>query len=624
MIIYSGTRAEFTQDVFANVIEEKVLAQLRSRAGHSVAQAEVRSWQNSLQYMNNALLGAGIPEDAGVAIEYKIPLTSKRVDFIVSGEDESRNETVVIVELKQWEAAEASCKDAVVETFVGGAKRELLHPSYQAWTYASLIRDFNATVQEDQIQLRPCAYLHNCISDDVINSEHYRQHTDLAPAFLKRDAGRLQDFLARHIRHGDRSRILYRIDNGKLKPSKNLADHLASLLQGNRDFKLVDDQKIVYETALALSAKAQIDKKQVLIVEGGPGTGKSVVAINLLVELTQRQRLAHYVTRNAAPRAVYESKLTGSFTKSHITNLFKGSGAYTEAPPNGMDVLIVDEAHRLNEKSGLYQNLGENQIKEIIEAARCSVFFIDEDQRVTLKDIGEKKEIRNWAERCGADVTELALESQFRCNGSDGYLAWVDHVLQIRQTANTTLEDIDYDFRVCDSPNELRRLIAERNYEINKARIVAGYCWDWKGKKDPSIHDVVIPEHEFAMRWNLASDSSLWAVAPNSVNEVGCIHTCQGLELDYVGVIIGEDFVIRDGVVVTDATRRSSQDRSIHGYKKMLKEKPERARELADRVIKNTYRTLMTRGQKGCYIYCVDEQTNDYIRQGLGPSVGQN
>lgn len=614
MIIYSGTRAQFTQDVFANVIEEKVLAQLRARAGHTVSQAEVRSWQNSLQYMNNALLGAGTPDDAGVAIEYRIPLTSKRVDFIVSGEDEARNETVVIVELKQWEVAEASPKDAIVETFVGGAKRELLHPSYQAWTYASLIRDFNETVQEDQIHLRPCAYLHNCVSDDVINADQYRAHTDLAPSFLKRDAKRLQEFLARHIRHGDRSRILYRIDNGKLKPSKNLADHLASLLQGNREFKLVDDQKIVYETALALSAEAQIGRKHVLIVEGGPGTGKSVVAINLLVELTQRERLAHYVTRNAAPRAVYESKLTGSFTKSHITNLFKGSGAYTEAPRNGMDVLIVDEAHRLNERSGLNQNLGENQVKEIIEAARCSVFFIDEDQRVTFKDIGEKKEIRAWAERCGADVTELALESQFRCNGSDGYLAWVDHVLQIRSTANTSLEDIDYDFRVCDSPNELRRLIAERNYQANKARLVAGYCWDWKGKKDPSVQDIVIPEHDFAMRWNLASDSGLWAVMPNSVNEVGCIHTCQGLELDYVGVIIGEDFVIRDGEALTDATERSSQDRSIHGYKKMLKEKPERAHYLAERVIKNTYRTLLTRGQKGCYVYSVDEETRTYFR----------
>jgi hypothetical protein len=353
-------------------------------------------------------------------------------------------------------------------------------------------------------------------------------------------------------------------------------------------------------------------------VEGGPGTGKSVVAINLLVELTRRGLLAHYVTRNAAPRAVYESKLTGTFTKTHITNLFKGSGSYTESPPDSMDVLIVDEAHRLNEKSGLYQNLGENQIKELVSTPLLAVFFIDEDQRVTLKDIGEKAAIRHWAQQCGAKVDELVLESQFRCNGADGYLAWVDSTLQISRTANETLEGITYDVRVCDSPNELRDLIVERNRVSNKARLVAGYCWDWKGKKNPEIYDVVIPEHGFAMRWNLDTDGSLWIVKPDSVKEVGCIHTCQGLELDYVGVIVGRDFMIRAGRAVTDATERSSQDRSIHGYRKMLKEDPARAGSLADRIIKNTYRTLMTRGQKGCYIYCVDPETNEYFKRWAG------
>ena len=279
-----------------------------------------------------------------------------------------------------------------------------------------------------------------------------------------------------------------------------------------------------------------------------------------------------------------------------------------------MDALIVDEAHRLNEKSGMFQNLGENQIKEIISTAGCSVFFIDEDQRVTLKDIGEKAEIRRWATQCGAEIRELTLESQFRCNGSNGYLAWVSSALQISKTANPTLKGIDYDFRVCDTPNELRELIVTKNQLANKARLVAGYCWDWKGKKKPEIRDITIPEHAFEMRWNLDHDGSLWILKPDSVNEVGCIHTCQGLELDYVGVIIGLDYIIRDGCVITDATKRSSQDRSVHGYKKMFKENPDNARALADSIIKNTYRTLMTRGQKGCYIYSVDDETNEYFR----------
>lgn len=615
MIVYSATRGQFTEDVFTNVIEGKILAAFERRLGHATSKREIESWKNSMQYMNNVLVGYGIPEDAGVAIEYKIPLTSKRVDFILTGCDADGNENAVIVELKQWSEVEATGKDAVVVTVINGARREVPHPSYQAWTYAALIRDFNDTVQEESIRLRPCAYLHNLKSDAAVNAPFYAEHTTRAPAFVREDVQQLGEFLRRYVRSGDRSRILYRIDHGKLKPSKSLIDHLVSLLEGNREFELIDDQKIVYETALHLAETARTGSKQVLIVEGGPGTGKSVVAINLLVELTRREMLAHYVTRNAAPREVFQSKLTGRFTKTHITNLFKGSGAYTESPPNSLDALIVDEAHRLNEKSGLYANLGENQIKEIIATAKCSIFFIDEDQRVTLRDIGRKAEIRAWAERLGARVHEMKLESQFRCNGSDGYLAWLDSTLGISSTANETLDGIDYDFRVCDSPNELYELIRERNVRSNKARLVAGYCWDWRSKKDPSAQDIVIPEHGFAMRWNLDDDGPLWLVKPGSIDQVGCIHTCQGLELEYVGVIIGPDLVVRNGHVITDATKRSRQDRSVHGFKKMLQTDPEAAKAAVDRIIKNTYRTLMTRGLKGCFVFCTDAETNEYFRQ---------
>ncbi|MFC1684999.1 DNA/RNA helicase domain-containing protein, partial [Pseudomonadota bacterium] len=318
---------------------------------------------------------------------------------------------------------------------------------------------------------------------------------------------------------------------------------------------------------------------------------------------------------------VYFSKLTNSFKQSHIKNLFKGSGAYTNCESNIFDALIVDEAHRLNEKSGLFQNLGENQIKEIISAAKFSVFFIDEDQRVTFKDIGEKEEIRGWANRIGATVHDLELSSQFRCNGSDGYLAWIDHALQIRETANETLEGIDYDFSVFDSPNHLRDAIFKKNRINNKARLVAGYCWDWVSKKNPSQKDITINEYDFSMRWNLASNGNLWIVEEESIAEIGCIHTCQGLELDYIGVIIGPDLIVRDGHVITDAAQRSKMDSSVKGYKKLLKEQPEQAKARADTIIKNTYRTLMTRGQKGCYLYCTDSETNAYFQAAIQSSL---
>lgn len=622
MLVYTSTKSGFSSDVISNNIEIKILDVFQRILGHSTSPSEIQSWRNSMLYMNNILNDKAIPDDAGVSIEYKVPLTNKRIDFILTGKDENKKDTAIIVELKQWTEAKVTEKDGLVSTYLGKGEQDTFHPSYQAWTYAALLEDFNETVRLDEIILKPCAYLHNCISGDAINHPFYAEHTKKAPAFLKQDAKKLGDFIKQYVKYGDADNIMYRIDHGKIKPSKSLADKLLSLLQGNQEFLMIDDQKIVYETALYLTKKSTASNKHVLIVEGGPGTGKSVVAINLLVAITNMEKTAQYVTKNAAPRTVYESKLTGTYTKSHITNLFKGSGAYVESEPNLFDALIVDEAHRLNAKSGMFQNLGENQIKEIIAATKCSVFFIDEDQRVTFKDIGDKNEIKTWASSAGATVHELALQSQFRCNGSNGYLAWVDNALQIRETANETLEGIDYEIRVCDSPSQLRDVIYGKNRANNKARLVAGYCWDWVSKSDnvAAKKDIVFPEHEFAMKWNLASDGNLWIVKPESVSEIGCIHTCQGLEIDYVGVIIGPDLIVRNGQIITDASKRARTDSSIKGYKQLLKNSPAEAKAKADLIIKNTYRTLMTRGAKGCYLYCTDPETNAWFTQLIAPA----
>ena len=618
MIVYHSDKTGFHRDLETGSMDQVLLDGFREAFGHGVATNEVRSWRNSLAQMGLVLRDPEIPADSGISIELQIPQTAKRIDFIVAGQDHVHTDRAVIVELKQWESAQATPLDGVVQTFVGGGNREVSHPSYQAWSYAQLLRNFNEAVYQGDIQLHPCAYLHNFIQPGTLDDPAYADWLEKAPLFLKGEVEKLRRFIKRWVRYGDRSRIIVRIDQGRIRPSKSLADSLARLMEGNQEFTLVDEQKVVLERALHLARTTPDDEKRVLIVHGGPGTGKSVVAINLLVQWLQEEEMTMYVTKNAAPRAVYESKLTGTMTKSEYSNLFTGSGSFTTAEANTFPLLVVDEAHRLNEKSGLYKNLGDNQVKELIHAARVTVFFLDEDQRVTLQDIGSRAEILEHADALGASVDEMELRSQFRCNGSNGYLAWLDHVLQIRESAHTRLDQLDYnyDFRVVPSPNELRALIERRNETEGPARLVAGYCWDWVSKKDPAAYDIHLPDHDFQMRWNLTTDGSLWLVKPDSINEIGCIHTAQGLELDYVGVIIGKDLVVRDGEVITQPEERARYDSSIRGYKKWLKEDPAQARSHARRIILNTYRTLMTRGLKGCYLYCVDEETQAYF-QGL-------
>lgn len=618
MIIYQASKSQFLDHALRDDIEDVVSRQYRSVTGHGVSPSEIQSWKQSLLEMAKVLVDDEIPGDAGVAIEYQLPQSSKRVDFVITGEDANACTKVIIVELKQWSESRRSEKDAIVWARRGGrtGEREGTHPSYQAWSYAAYLQDFNAAVQNGSMTLQPCAYLHNHPRDGEIDHPHYRAHLERAPLFLARERAKLQAFIREHVRHGDRKGALYAIENGRIRPSKLLIDSVAGLLQGKPEFVLIDDQKVAHESILEADARAA-QKKQVVIVQGGPGTGKSVIAINLLGALIARTRNVRYVSKNAAPRAVYEAKLTGTFTKTRISNLFCGSGAFVNSQANSYDTLIVDEAHRLNEKSGLYRNLGDNQVKELIRAARCTVFFVDNDQRVTLLDIGHTDELRRHALDLGAEVTELELSSQFRCNGSDGYLAWLDHTLDIRETANQTLGSAEYDFRVFDNPAELHSLVELKNRANNRSRVVAGYCWKWPSKRDPQAWDIELPQFDYRRRWNLDKDGSLWIVTPGSVEQVGCIHTCQGLELDYVGVIIGPDLACRDGHIVTDATKRATSDQSVKGLKAKLRTEPESARALADAIIKNTYRTLMTRGMKGCYVYCTDAPLAAYLRSRL-------
>lgn len=619
MIIYSGTRAQFLEDADGH-IEDVIARQYLKATGRYAPDGEFRAWRASLVEMAKVLRDPSLPEDMGVGVEYQIPQTSKRIDLLLTGHDADNRPHLIVVELKQWSSSKLSDMDGIIIAQRGGrAEREGIHPCYQAWSYTMLLESFNEAVYDGGIQLRPCAYLHNYVRDGIIDHPRYADHLAKAPLFTRgiEEQARLRAFIARHIARGDHAGLLYQIESGRIRPSRQLADAVAGMLRRQPEFVLVDEQKLVFETALHLVQQSVHGRKQVLIVRGGPGTGKSVVAVNLVAELTHQRRLVRYVSKNAAPRTVYAEKLRGTLSKAKVQGLFGGSGAFVDTPADTYDALVVDEAHRLNQYSGLYGNLGEHQVKELIQSARCTIFFADDDQMVTLADVGHTAEIRDWAERLGARVTLLELPSQFRCGGSDAYLAWLDHTLGIRETANPTLDRERFDLRVFDSPVEMHRRITELNAVANRARVVAGYCWDWRSKKSPDAWDIEINGQDYRRQWNLARDGSLWIMAPESVNEVGCIHTCQGLEVDYVGVIIGPDMVVRDGRFVTVPEARSKMDRSIRGWKTLVRKEPG-AIARVDRIIRNTYRTLMTRGMKGCFVVSTDAETNAFLRERAG------
>ncbi len=609
MIIYSANKRQFLND------EQKLPDELRKRLldklGEDVSDNEMLSWKNSLWHMKKIMEDARIPDDAGIAVEYNIPVTNNRIDFVITGIDGEGASCVLVIELKQWSNVEKTDMDGIVRTRYQEGLRDTIHPSYQAFTYCMLLQDYKEAVQKHLVKLKACAYLHNCEDGTVLRDTFYDKYTKYVPVFCRNDADELRNYIFKYIKRGDNQNALFQIEDSAVEPSKALVDSICSMMKGNREFRLVDGQKVAYQNILkALDVYEQTGRKQVVIVEGGPGTGKSVIAINLLQYVVTHCKMANYVSKNAAPRNVFNSKLQNGGMSSSVKTLFKSSTAFAGATENQFDMLVVDEAHRLTDKDG------SNQVAEIERAAKVSVFFIDEAQRVSLDDAGSIAEIEKCANANNANVTKLELKSQFRCGGSDVYLQWLDDLLGIRSTGQKILHKGNYDFRVMDTPTQLMDEIKRRNEANDKSRVVAGYCWEWKSRKNRKVYDICFPQYGFSRQWNFWDDST-WCITPGSVEQIGCIHTCQGLEFDYVGVIIGLDILCRSGEILVNPSKRSPDDFTIRGYKEMMKTNQKETQDLVRQIIKNTYRTLMSRGQKGCYVYVMDDELREYIRSRL-------
>lgn len=614
MIVYSAKKSDFNNDVITNQISNIIKNKLKELNLSGGAEAEYNSWKNSLNFMRNVLDDNDIPSDSEISIEYQIPKTSKRVDFIIAGADD-KNDNVIIVELKQWDKAEKvdDMMQHSVRTYTGGAKRIVSHPSYQAYSYAVFIRNSSEYVQNEKIGIIPCAYLHNYeeqyLSD--LDDKIYKMWIDEAPLFIQNQVLDLRNFIKKYISKKSKSGdLLYKIDNGRIKPSKALQDCLVSLMKGNEEFLLLDEQAVARDLCIKYMDQCMKDKKKrTIIIQGGPGTGKSVLAVNLLNEFTKKELNASYVTKNSAPREAYLKLLSQSDLKKevNIKQLFRSPFGLCKSPTDFYHCLIVDEAHRLVKQ--MYGDFnGKNQIMECINASLLTIFMIDEDQRITTKDIGSIEEIKKWANALDSIVVEdeeLILKSQFRCNGSDEYIQFVNNLLQIGDNVDVDLNELNFDLRIYNNPNKLRDDLRKLNEINNKARMVAGYCYDWNVKYNRGDYDIIL-EDNFKAKWNLENDK-IWAINPNSFEEVGCIHTAQGLEFDYVGVFIGKDLKYDDknNRITTDKNEISKDDKTS-GIKSCDDE-------TADRLIKNTYKTLLTRGQKGCFIYCEDKALSKYV-----------
>jgi hypothetical protein len=622
MRLYSGPSTHFIRDTTHNQIAEKLRAAFFEQYRFDPSPGEINSWRNSLRAVAG-VFEEGNLKDHGVLLEYQLPLTSKRLDCMVTGRDDQARDNAVIIELKQWDRAQEAVGDKLVTTWVGGAEREVLHPSAQVGQYQMYLEDTHTAFYEGArpVQLSSCAYLHNYFpaDDDVLFAEPFQPLVARYPVFTADGAGALKDFLVGHLGSGEGIDVLRRVEESRYRPSKKLMEHVAGVIEGKPEYVLLDEQLVVFEKVLHCAAEGFHDRRRtVLIVKGGPGTGKSVIAINLMARLLRGGFNAHYATGARA----FTQTLREVIGRRGAAQ-FKFFNSYQDAEPNAVDVLICDESHRIRARSWnrftpKAKRRDEAQIQEILRAAKVAVFLIDDKQVVRPEEVGSVEYIRQQAAAAGCRVFDYQLEAQFRCAGSDAFVSWINNTLGIERTAHVLWEgDEAFDFRIVGSPGELDRLIREKAAEGHSARVTAGYCWPWSHPLDDGtlVEDVMIGSYR--RPWNARPEAKrlargippapLWAHAPGGIDQVGCIYTAQGFEFDYAGVIWGADLTYDFDRQEWVGHRERSHDGPVR-----------RARENFTDLIKNTYRVLLSRGLKGCYVHFMDRETERFVRSRMG------
>jgi hypothetical protein len=425
----------------------------------------------------------------------------------------------------------------------------------------------------------------------------------------------LSRFLADRLSAGAGQSVLEKVEGGKSRPSRKLMEHLSVAIRQHAPWVLLDEQMVVYQKIRHAVGRGLEDHiRRVIVVKGGPGTGKSVLAVNLVADFLRANINAQHATGSKAfTETIW--KILGSRAKAQ----FHYFHHYKDMQPGSIDVLLCDEAHRIRETSNSRFTRTSNwskrpQIEELLGAARTTVFFIDDQQVVRPGETGSTSYIKESALRAGCELSQFELEVQFRCAGSEGFVNWIDNTLSIRPTANVLWTGEEhFDFRILGSVEELETAMRDKVQSGVSARLVAGYCWPWS---KPNSAGDLLPDIEigsWARPWNARPDAGrlrkgippapLWAHDPGGIDQVGCVYTAQGFEFDYVGVIWGSDLTYRFTEQRWVGNKSASHD-------SVVKRSGDRFADL----VKNTYRVLLSRGLKGCYVVFVDRETENFVR----------
>jgi len=620
VLIYKDTTSHFIDAVRKNKLTDLMLETFKNRFGYTPGHSEIISWQNSLPRVRDIIELASLDNNM-IALEYEVPYNQSRIDCLLFGKGVNQDENVVLIELKQWSNVTALPDEGnFVETYTGRAERVVPHPAQQTKGYNNYIKNFvHEFDSENPLLLFSCSYCHNYtrIDGDGLFDPIYKNIIEDYPVYTKDDVKGLAEKIKSLLHKGDGFEIFNRFMRSKIKPSIKLLENVSKIINNDAVFSLLNEQLVAKNLIWSKVRKAEKAKgKSVIIVHGGPGTGKSVIALNILAEAAQRNKKVFYGCKSK-PFTEGLKKLVGGQGKLLFSNLFRFLPSKMDE--NELDLLLIDEAHRIARTSNFQYTKKQDktnmpQVDQLIRCAKTSVFFIDDKQNVRSQEIGNSKLIKEAAKKYNSNISEVELLTQYRCMGSNDYLLWLESVLGYSSEKRILRENDVFDFQIFDSPAKLYDTLAIKEAEKpNSARIVAGFCWPWSktlGNNGELINDVKIGD--FAMPWETHDKIRPpmgyvkwfeWAYRPEGFKQVGCIYTAQGFEFDYIGVIIGDDLIYDKENDCLSADISATEDPTLR-----------RSRESFEEHVKNIYRTLLSRGMKGCYIYFTNKETEKYFK----------
>ena len=637
-IIYSAPQSQFFKDVLLNKVVGKMV-ESSAKINFSPGKPELNSWNNNVRHVKD-LIELSEVNDTYVTFEYFIPYSRKRIDCVLYGQDKDNKKNVVHIELKQWSNTGVKESDTegnfmtsdeeptyTVNAFTGGAYRIVPHPSQQVKGYQGYLTNFVETVSSHEVSLTGMAYCYNYFRDSTLSTllfdDKYKPLLNEFPTYAADDVEALAKDLYRLLGNGQGLSVFNKMMSSPIRPSMKLLEEVSTMIE-NADpsaFSLIEDQIVarnIIRDKIKLLSKNK-NQKSVILVKGGPGTGKTVIALHLIAEMAKSKLNVHYATKS---KPLLEGVRTQLKPNSRV--LFSNVGSFIpySTEENSIDVLFVDEAHRILKSANTQftkavARTDLSQIDTLVRSAKVSVFFIDDRQAIRGVEIGSSELIRECAARWNAKVDEVELVSQFRCNGSDNYLNWIEQVLY-NQEIKSVFDKTEYDFQVFDDPQKMYDALCVKNAEQGvTARLTAGFCWPWTNHlvDGKLVSDVQIGD--FAMPWETHEKITSipkgyvrwyeWAYKPEGIKQVGCIYTAQGFEFDYVGVIIGEDFRYNEITKQIFTDKSACQDR-------VLRQNRQGATMTFDDYVRNIYRVLMSRGMKGCYVYCCDPALSRHLK----------